>query len=68
MQKLPQERLCEIELSENQLSQVFNQIIATKNHRSTDLDTNYLLDVDLSILGKSWKLTENTTTYSTNNF
>lgn len=56
--KIAQERLCKIELSENQLSHVFNQIIATKNHRSTDLDTNYLLDADLCILGKSWKLYE----------
>lgn len=50
------ERLLKIKLSDDQLTKINNQIIATKNHRkSTDVDTNYLLDADLSILGKSWE-------------
>lgn len=50
------ERLLKIKLSDDQLAKINNQIIATKNHRkSIDVDTNYLLDADLSILGKSWE-------------
>lgn len=36
------------------------QIIATKKHeKSIDLDTNFLLDADLSILGKDWETYRN---------
>lgn len=57
--KIAQERLSKIALSEKQLKQIYNQIIATKSHQNAiDLDTNYLLDADLSILGKNWEVYE----------
>ncbi|WP_428741230.1 HD domain-containing protein [Tenacibaculum sp.] len=34
-----------------------NQILATKTHKlSEDSDTNYFIDTDLSVLGKSWEI------------
>lgn len=37
------------------INKIYNQILATKSHKlSNQKDTNYLLDSDLSILGKSW--------------
>lgn len=39
------------------ISKISAQILATKQHqKSDDNDTNYLLDADLSILGKEWLL------------
>ncbi|WP_080778430.1 HD domain-containing protein [Chryseobacterium phocaeense] len=39
------------------ISKISAQILATKQHqKSDDNDTNYLLDADLSILGKEWPL------------
>ncbi len=47
------ERLQKIELNPDMVSRVEAQILATKSHhKSDDTDTNYLLDADLSILGK----------------
>ncbi|WP_336688037.1 hypothetical protein [Chryseobacterium bernardetii] len=47
------ESLTEIGLQQNTITSVSNQILATKFHqKSEDGDTNYLLDADLSILGK----------------
>lgn len=47
------ESLTEIGLQQNTITSVSNQILATKfHHKSEDEDTNYLLDADLSILGK----------------
>ncbi|UWX62614.1 hypothetical protein N0B40_10040 [Chryseobacterium oranimense] len=47
------ERLQKMELNPDTISKVEYQILATKSHRkSDDTDTNYLLDADLSILGK----------------
>ncbi|CAA7197198.1 HD domain-containing protein [Chryseobacterium potabilaquae] len=47
--------LQKINLPSEQIDNVSNQIFATKSHeKSNDSDTNYLLDADLSILGKSW--------------
>ncbi|RNA62246.1 hypothetical protein D1631_10045 [Chryseobacterium nematophagum] len=47
--------LQKINLPSEQIDKVSNQILATKSHeKSNDSDTNYLLDADLSILGKSW--------------
>lgn len=45
-----------INLNPNQINKIYNQILATKSHEnSKDLDTNILIDADLSILGKSWE-------------
>ncbi|OCA77842.1 hypothetical protein BBH99_10805 [Chryseobacterium contaminans] len=47
------ERLTEIGVYQRDIITVSNQILATKHHqKSEDEDTNYLLDADLSILGK----------------
>ena len=47
------ERLQKMELNPDMISKIESQILATKSHRrSDDADTNYLLDADLSILGK----------------
>lgn len=48
-------RLQKINLSEDQIEKIYNQILATKSHKESDkIDTNFLLDSDLSILGKNW--------------
>lgn len=52
---LAQDRLSKIHVPESDILLVYNQIIATKQHqKSIHTDTNYLLDADLSILGKDW--------------
>lgn len=46
-------RLQQSGFQEQDISQVYHQILATKTHQiSADKDLNYLLDVDLSVLGK----------------
>ncbi|ANF49553.1 hypothetical protein A0O34_02850 [Chryseobacterium glaciei] len=46
-------RLENLNIEKQSIEIIFNQIIATKAHqKSDDQDTNYLLDADLSILGK----------------
>lgn len=51
--KMAQTRLTQINLNESDIDKIFNQILATKAHqKSEDNDINYLLDADLSILGK----------------
>ena len=52
------ERLKEIGLPEDQILKCNNQILITKSHENSDLDTNYFTDADLSILGKSWEIYE----------
>lgn len=48
------ERLEVLGLKNKDLQQVYEQILATKSHqKSEDEDTNFLLDADLSVLGKS---------------
>lgn len=48
------ERLEILGLNNEDLQQVYEQILATKSHqKSEDEDTNFLLDADLSVLGKS---------------
>lgn len=48
-------RLQKINLSEDHIEKIYNQILATKSHKESDkIDTNFLLDSDLSILGKNW--------------
>ena len=50
--ELAAERLRDLGVSEEKIEKCRDQILATKNHRtSEDTDTNYFLDADLSILG-----------------
>lgn len=50
---LAEKRLQKLNIGQDSVIRIFQQIIATKTHqRSDDEDTNYLLDADLSILGK----------------
>lgn len=47
-------RLKKLDLSQDPIKKISGQIIATKSHqKSEDNDVNYLLDADLSILGKN---------------
>ncbi|MFC7346087.1 hypothetical protein ACFQO9_05055 [Chryseobacterium zhengzhouense] len=47
------ERLAGLGLNDEDIQSVYAQILATKSHKkSDDEDTNFLLDADLSILGK----------------
>lgn len=47
-------------VSEDQINEVNQQILATKKHlHSEDQDTNYLLDADLSVLGKEENIYNN---------
>lgn len=51
------ERLQKIGLNPDMISKIEAQILATKSHhKSDDMDTNYLLDADLSILGKDFDI------------
>jgi len=55
--ELAQKRLEDIGLPAPLIHQCFDQIVATKRHEvSAESDTNYLLDMDLSILGSSWEV------------
>ncbi len=50
---IAEKRLKKAGISEDKIQIVTAQIVATKSHQnSKDQDTNYLLDADLSILGK----------------
>ncbi|SDI12664.1 HD domain-containing protein [Chryseobacterium jejuense] len=50
------ERLSELGLHQGDLTIISDQILATKLHqKSEDQNTNYLLDADLSILGKDFE-------------
>ena len=51
---LAKERLGIVGLNNEDVQQIYEQILATKSHKkSDDEDTNFLLDADLSVLGKS---------------
>lgn len=53
---LAETRLAELTLNKDHITAVSAQILATKFHqKSDDEDTNYLLDADLSILGKDFE-------------
>jgi len=53
--EIAKNRLEKINLDKVQIEKIYNQILATKTHKESDnLDDNYLLDLDLSILGKNW--------------
>lgn len=49
-------RLEDLNIAKEDIQKVYAQILATKSHqKSDDQDTNFLLDADLSILGKDNK-------------
>ena len=51
--KLAAHRLSSLNYPEDKISKCYRQIISTQSHRlSQESDTNYLLDLDLSILGE----------------
>ncbi|MGI9582310.1 HD domain-containing protein [Chryseobacterium sp. RRHN12] len=51
-----EKRLTELHVNKDDISVISEQIIATKSHQlSVHNDTNYLLDADLSVLGKDFK-------------
>lgn len=57
--EVAQSRLAGLGLSETRIQKCFDQIIATKSHKSeVDNDIHYLLDFDLGILGESYSLYE----------
>jgi predicted metal-dependent HD superfamily phosphohydrolase len=46
----------QISVSKDKIELCKKQILATKSHiRSTDNDTNYFTDADLSVLGQNWE-------------
>jgi len=54
--ELAEKRLNQISVSPDTIELCKNQILATKSHiKSTDSDTNYFTDADLSILGQNWE-------------
>lgn len=54
--KLAEKRLKQISVSNDKIDFCKRQILATKSHlKSTDSDTNYFTDADLSILGQNWE-------------
>ena len=47
----------QISVSNDKIELCKKQILAIKSHiKSTDSDTNYFTDADLSILGQNWKI------------
>lgn len=51
-----EKRLSELHVNNDKISIISEQILATKSHQQSDhSDTNYLLDADLSVLGKDFK-------------
>ncbi|KAB1229546.1 hypothetical protein F8D52_16735 [Chryseobacterium viscerum] len=51
-----EKRLAELHVNKDKISIISEQILATKAHQRSDHgDTNYLLDADLSVLGKDFK-------------
>jgi predicted metal-dependent HD superfamily phosphohydrolase len=62
--ELAEKRMKQISVPIDKIERCKNQILATKSHiKSTDSDTNYFTDADLSVLGQSW---ETYTTYFQN--
>ena len=54
--KLAQKRMEQISVSKEMIENCKHQILATKTHiKSTDNDTNYFTDADLSIFGENWE-------------
>ena len=55
--ELAEKRMKQISVSIDTIEHCKKQILATKSHiKSTDSDTNYFTDADLSILGHTWEL------------
>jgi predicted metal-dependent HD superfamily phosphohydrolase len=54
--EIARQRLAQLGLSDDFITKVETQILATKKHeRSGVPDINYLLDADLSVLGRDWE-------------
>lgn len=54
--KLAEKRMKQILVSNDKIELCKQQILATKSHiKSTDRDTNYFTDADLSVLGQDWE-------------
>ncbi len=54
--ELAEKRMKEISVSIDTIELCKQQILATKSHiKSSDNDTNYFTDADLSVLGQSWE-------------
>ncbi len=54
---LAEKRMKQMAVPAEVIAQCKAQILATKSHtQSTDSDTNYFTDADLSILGQSWEI------------
>jgi predicted metal-dependent HD superfamily phosphohydrolase len=54
--ELAEKRMKQISVSKDKIELCKKQILATKSHiRSTDNDTNYFTDADLSVLGQNWE-------------
>ncbi|MFZ4927531.1 hypothetical protein [Chryseobacterium sp. Mn2064] len=57
-----EKRLKELGLATHEITLISEEILATKHHQKSDNgDINYLLDADLSILGKDWSIYSNYT-------
>ena len=54
--ELAEKRMTQISVSNEIIECCKAQILATKSHvKSTDSDTNYFTDADLSVLGQTWE-------------
>lgn len=54
--ELAEKRMKQISVSNDKIELCKKQILATKSHiKSTDNDTNYFTDADLSVLGQNWE-------------
>jgi len=54
--ELAEKRMKQASVSKEKIALCKKQILATKSHiESTDSDTNYFTDADLSIVGQSWE-------------
>ena len=54
---LAEKRMQQLSVSNDIIERCKSQILATKSHsKSTDSDTNYFTDADLSVLGQPWEI------------
>ncbi|MGJ8734468.1 MAG: HD domain-containing protein [Cellulophaga sp.] len=54
--ELAEKRMKQISVSNDKIELCKKIILATKSHiKSTDSDTNYFIDADLSVLGQNWE-------------
>lgn len=54
--ELAEKRMKQISISNDKIELCKKQILATKSHiKSTESDTNYFTDCDISILGQNWE-------------